>query len=100
MDETGLVLRPFIDPWLVSALAAAVVVLSVVGYARTTRSVSRRFKLLLLALRLGATAAAVTCLVRPTLETTHYELVKRPLILLVDHSRSMSEINDTREGQS
>ena len=98
MEETGLVLRPFVSAWAVLALGAIVATLSVLAYARTTRPVSRRFRRLLLALRLIAVAAATVALLRPSLQTTRHELVKRPLLVLVDRSRSMSEIRDTPGG--
>jgi hypothetical protein len=100
MEETGLVLRPFINGWIVLTLGAAAVVLSAAGYARTTRSIPRRTKLLLIGLRVGAVAVLMACLLRPSLQMTHYELVRRPLVLLVDQSLSMRDISDTPEGLS
>jgi len=100
MEQTGLVFRPFINSWVLAALGVALVAASIEGYRRTTRPVSRRFKLLLLALRLGAVGALMLCLLRPSLETTHRELARRPLLVLVDRSRSMREIRDTPEGKS
>lgn len=100
MEETGLVFRPFINAWILLVVALLFVALSVVGYARTTRAVSLRFKLLLLGLRFCAIALVIVCLLRPSLQTTHYELAKRPLVLLIDQSRSMKEINDTATGVS
>jgi len=100
MEETGLVLRPILGLGVVAVLAAALIGLSAVAYGRTTRPVSTSFKLLLLALRVGALAAAVAALLRPSLQTTHHELVKRPLLVLVDRSRSMSEICDLPGGLS
>jgi len=98
MEETGLVFRPFINPWVVGGLAALLVTLSVAGYARTTRPITRQFKTLLLGLRFGAIAVIVICLLRPSLQVTHYEMSKRPLVLLIDQSRSMKEIDDTADG--
>ncbi len=98
MEETGLVFRPFMNPWVVGGLAALFVALSVAGYARTTRPIPSRLKLLLLALRFGAIGVIAICLLRPSLEMTHYELSKRPLVLLIDQSRSMKEIDDTPDG--
>jgi uncharacterized membrane protein len=95
MEETSLVFRPFFSLWLLLPLAALMAALLALAYARTTRPVPRWFQLALLGLRLTALAAAVVCLLRPSLETTHYEVVKRPLLMLVDRSRSMQEINDT-----
>lgn len=100
MEEAGLVFRPFVNPWLLLSLVGLLAALSVAGYARTTRAVSPRFKLLLLGLRLGAVLSVMVCLLRPSLQTTHYELAKRPLLLLIDQSRSMSEIADTAGGVS
>jgi uncharacterized membrane protein len=95
MDETGLTFRPFINPWLLVVLAAMLAGLSLLAYRRTTRAATRRLKLMLVALRLLAMAVVLTCLLRPTLETVHYELSKRPIVLLVDQSDSMSLISDT-----
>ena len=39
VEETGLVFRPFIDPWVLAAAALLVVTLSILGYRRTTREV-------------------------------------------------------------
>ncbi|MFW6188948.1 MAG: VWA domain-containing protein [Planctomycetota bacterium] len=100
MDETGLAFNPFLPSWLVLAGAALLVVLCVVAYRRTTRPVSTRFKLLLLALRCAAVAALVLCLMRPSLETVHHELSKRPVVLLVDVSDSMARIDDTPDNIS
>ncbi|MHC4592133.1 MAG: VWA domain-containing protein, partial [Planctomycetota bacterium] len=100
MEETGLVFRPFVSPWILLVLAAVVTALSVIGYSRTTRTISRRFKGVLMALRVAAIAVAMVCLLRPSIETARYEMLKRPLLLLVDQSRSMSEINDTPTGVS
>ncbi len=100
MEETGLVLRPFVNLWIVLVLALLFGAFSVVAYARTTRPVSRRFKLLLLALRFCAIALVLVCLLRPSLQTTHHELARRPLLLLIDQSRSMKEIHDTPSGVS
>lgn len=100
MEETGLVISPFISVWLLVPLGAVLVALSVIGYVHTTRPVSRRLRALLVGLRLAATAAVMLILLRPSLQTTHYEVVKRPLIFLVDESRSMREINDTATGAS
>ncbi len=100
MEETGLVLRPFVSLWLLVPVVGLLVVLSIVSYARTTRAVPRRLKALLVALRLAGIAAITVCLLRPSLQTTHYEPVKRPLVFLVDRSRSMQEIKDTPAGVS
>ncbi len=100
MEQTGLVLRPFIGAWPLLLIAALALALSLGGYARTTRAVSRRFRLLLLGLRIGALAAVLLCLLRPSFQVTRYDLVKRPLVLLLDRSRSMSEIRDMPAGYS
>lgn len=95
MEETGLVLRPFIGALPLGLLAAALIALSVLAYARTTRALSVWFRSLLVGLRLIAVALLLVCLLRPTLQTTHYETVKRPLVMLIDKSRSMTAIDDT-----
>jgi uncharacterized membrane protein len=100
MEETGLAFRPFLNPWFVLAATAACLLLSAASYRRTTRSVSPRFRVLLVGLRMGAVLAGALCLLRPTLETTHYELVKRPLLVLIDKSLSMAEICDMPDGRS
>jgi uncharacterized membrane protein len=98
VEETGIVLRPFVNPWLIGGVAVLVAVLVVFGYQRTTRPVSRPLKRFLVLLHLIAAAALLICLLRPSLQLTHYELVKRPVLMLVDGSRSMTEISDTPGG--
>jgi uncharacterized membrane protein len=100
MEETGLVLRPFVSLWLLVPIVALLIALSVLAYWRTTRALPRWLKALLVSLRLAAIAAVTVCLLRPSLQTTHYEAVKRPLVVLVDRSRSMREIRDTGTGAS
>ena len=98
MEETGLVLRPYIALWVLVAVVGVLAALSVAGYARTTRPVSRWFKAALLALRLLTIAVLLACLLRPSLETVHYELSKRPIVFLIDQSDSMTRIADTPNG--
>jgi len=74
--------------------------MSVTAYRRTTRTVPRRFKRGLVGLRLLAVALLLLCLLRPSLQVTHYETIKRPLVLLIDVSRSMTDISDTPSGVS
>ena len=100
MEETGLAFKPFIHPALLFGAAAVVVALSWAGYRRTSRPLSRRYKRVLLALRFGAVAALLLCLLRPSLETVHHEVSKRPLLLLMDKSASMTDISDTPSGLS
>ena len=100
MEETGLVLEPFIKAWALGGLAAVLIALSVHAYRRTTRPVAPGFRRLLLALRTAGIALLVLCLLRPSLQITHHELVKRPLVLLIDQSLSMGAMNDTAEGVS
>ena len=40
MEETGLVLRPFISAWALALLTAALIGLALLAYVRTTRAVS------------------------------------------------------------
>jgi uncharacterized membrane protein len=100
MAETGLVFRPFVSPWIVALAAVVVVALVLTAYARTTRPVAPRLKRRLLALHVLAALAVLLALLRPTLQTTTHELVKRPLLMLIDQSRSMTEITDTPTGVS
>jgi len=100
MEETGLVFRPFVSLWLLVPVVVLLIVLSVLAYSRTTRAVPRWFKLILVGLRTAAIVAVTVCLLRPSLQTTHYEAVKRPLVVLLDRSRSMQEIRDTGTGAS
>ncbi len=95
MDETGLALRPFLNPWVLAALGAVCVLLSALAYRRTTRPISPATRRVLLGLRFVTVALLVLCLFRPSLERTHYETIKRPLLLMLDKSRSMREIADT-----
>jgi len=98
MEETGLVLRPFISLYVLLAIVGTLAVLSAVAYARTTRPVSRRLKALLLGLRFLTIALLLLCLLRASLETVHYELSKRPIVFLIDRSDSMTRIADTPGG--
>ncbi len=100
MEETGLVIRPFVGTWFVLLVAALLVFLSITSYRRTTRSITPRLKRRLVALRLAAMVAILLCLLRPSVQTTNIEVIKRPLVFLIDESRSMSEINDTVTGVS
>ncbi len=100
MEESGLVLRPFINLYVLLAVVGALAVLSLLAYRRTTRPVSRRFKLGLLGLRLLSILLLLACLLRPSLETVHYELAKRPIVFLLDQSDSMTRISDTPGGQT
>jgi uncharacterized membrane protein len=100
MDETGLAFDPFVPAWL----AAAAIVMAAAGvwaaYRRTTRPVAGRVRAVTLGLRIAAVLVLGACLLRPSLETTHYEVSKRPLLVLVDRSDSMSFITDTPTGES
>jgi uncharacterized membrane protein len=98
MEETGLVLRPYINLWVLLAVVGALAALSVLGYARTTRPVSRWFRLGLLGLRLLTILVLLGCLLRPSMESVHYEMAKRPIVFLVDQSDSMTRIADTPNG--
>jgi uncharacterized membrane protein len=100
MEETGLVFRPFVDPWVIGLAGLCVLAFVLVAYARTTRPVSRSLKRSLLVLHLAAAGAVLLALLRPTVQKTTHELVKRPLLLLIDQSRSMSQITDTPTGVS
>ncbi len=100
MKETRVIFRSDLPIWAVLLVAAACVVLAALAYRRTTRPVSPRMKAVLVGLRLVALGALLVCLIRPALETTTYTVQKRPMILLVDRSRSMSEIRDTPDGSS
>ena len=100
MEETGLVLRPFVSPWAIALLACVLVGVCVLAYVRTPGALAGRFRALLIALRAMAVAAAGVALLRPSLEVTHHEVVRRPLLLLVDASRSMREIRDMPGGRS
>ncbi|MFO8008376.1 MAG: VWA domain-containing protein [Candidatus Brocadiia bacterium] len=102
MEETGLAFRPLIPgPYGAGALLAVgllLCALAVLSYRRTSRPVPRRWKALLLALRFGALGVLMVCLLRPSLQTVHYEVTRRPLLLLVDRSDSMVRIADTASG--
>lgn len=102
LEKTGLVLNPyrFFPLWAVVALAAVLMVLAVASYSRTTRPVSARFKRVMLLFRWIAIALLGLCLLRPSLRFTHHDPVRRPLIILLDKSRSMTRISDTPEGLS
>lgn len=100
MEETRVIFRSGLDGWVLVLLALSLFVLALWAYRRTTHPLPRRTKVLLVALRLIALAALLICLLRPTMETTTYSVEKRPLIVLVDRSRSMSDIQDTPDGVS
>ena len=100
MKETHIIFRTALPAWALLAIAAAFVLLAVLAYRRTTRPVTRRWKIAFIVLRLVALGALFTCILRPALETTTYTVEKRPLIFLMDESRSMSEIRDTPDGAS
>ncbi len=95
MDETGLALRPYVPIWVLIALAGVVLVASLLSYRRTTRPLASGARVVLLSLRLLAAFGVLLCLLRPSLETVHYEVTRRPLVLLVDASDSMTQIADT-----
>jgi len=100
VQDTGLVLNPFpgFPVWLVLALGGAAAFLSVVSYRRTTRPVGRQLKRALLLLRLLAVALVAAVLLRPSLDLVEKTPVRRPLIVLRDRSRSMTQLRDTPTG--
>ncbi len=102
MEDTGLAFRPLIPgPYGALILLAVGLVLcglALLSYGRTSRPIARRWRALLLALRLGAVGVLMLCLLRPSLQTVHYEVTRRPLLLLVDRSDSMARIADTASG--
>jgi len=100
MQQTSIILRPALPAWAIFALGAAMVCLTAWAYRRTTRPVTLRLKAALLGMRLVAVAALLLCLLRPALQTTTYTLERRPLVMLLDVSRSMSTIRDTAGGLS
>ncbi|MFO7958980.1 MAG: glutamine amidotransferase [Candidatus Brocadiia bacterium] len=98
MQETGLSFRPYLNVWILLALAVILLGLAVLAYRRTGRPVARRYRLLLLGLRCSAVLLLLVLLLRPGLDTVQYEIVKRPLLLLIDGSNSMTGISDTASG--
>jgi len=98
MEEARVIFRSGLDGWVLALLALSLFVLALWAYRRTTRPLPLRTKAILVALRLIALLALVICLLRPMMETTTYAVEKRPLIVLVDRSRSMSGIQDTVDG--
>lgn len=100
MKETHLILRTDLPGWAVVLVAVACAAVAVLAYRRTARPVSFPMQVVLVALRLLAFAVLLVCLARPARETTTYTVRTRPLVLLVDESRSMSEIRDMPHGRS
>ncbi len=100
VEETGLAFEPFFSLWLIVGVAFVVFVFSALAYHRTSRPLAPALKKLLIGLRFGAVAVLLLCLLRPSLQTIHHELSKRPLLLLMDRSDSMTRITDTPQGES
>ncbi|MBS3762270.1 MAG: VWA domain-containing protein [Planctomycetes bacterium] len=100
MEETDIILRGIIPWWGALFLGIILIFVLIAGYRRTTRPVSGWLKTFLISLRIGAVAILLLCLLMPAIQTTTYRIVRKPLVFLVDTSRSMQEVRDTPDGKS
>lgn len=102
MDTPGFDFNPyaFLPPWAVAALGAGLLAMAVWSYWRTTRPISRRTRWFLLALRSLAILLVCFMLLRPSLTFTSREAVRSSILVLVDRSRSMTELSDVEGGAS
>ncbi len=85
-------LDPVGGVWFVTAVAALLTLALLVGPAG--RKLSRRRRLILVALRAGTALLLLLILLRPTLVTTEIQILPGSLVVMVDSSRSM-QINDS-----
>jgi len=100
MEESSLVFRPSVDLRILIPAVVLLFALSILAYARTSRPVRAPLKAFLLGLRGLAMGLLLLCVLRPNILTTSYTVQKRPLVFLIDRSRSMSRIHDTPGGVS
>jgi len=100
MEESSFALRPSLPLWLLILAGALLLALSIASYAHTLKQLGSAPKALLVGLRTCAILLLLVCLLRPGITTTSYTTERRPLVFLIDQSRSMSHIHDTVGGSS
>ena len=76
--------------WAAPVLAGMALVWSLRSYRRTTATISRGAKTLLVVLRVAMIASLLAVATQPVLQHTRTEPVREGLVLLVDTSRSMA----------
>lgn len=76
--------------WLVLAVTVLGLLAAAMFYRRAARVVSRRYLVLLLALRAGAILALFLCLFQPVIKYRRGVMKRSTLLVLADRSRSMS----------
>jgi hypothetical protein len=81
----------------VVAIAACAAAWAVRSYGRTTSPISRPAKLLLLGLRILALVLVALWVIRPTRESRHYEQVYPAVLIGLDSSKSMGNLDMTAE---